>query len=160
MAKQTIQVADKPTLDEIKALLENSGYGLEAIKNTIPTNVADKTTNNAIKSLLENSTYGLSTLKAYVDEVESMLKKSTYGLSALKNALGGSGAVKSVQRGKIDTGTGYISQREVTINTVNPDKCMILYYGSGTFVSLSSSKLTFNVPTSGGGITWQVIEFY
>ena len=35
MAKQTIQVADKPTLDEIKALLENSGYGLEAIKNAL-----------------------------------------------------------------------------------------------------------------------------
>ncbi len=35
MAKQTIQVADKPTLDEVKALLENSGYGLEAIKNAL-----------------------------------------------------------------------------------------------------------------------------
>lgn len=35
MALQTINIADKPTLDEIKALLENSGYGLEAIKNMI-----------------------------------------------------------------------------------------------------------------------------
>lgn len=32
MAKQTIQIADKPTLDEVKALLENEGYGLEALQ--------------------------------------------------------------------------------------------------------------------------------
>ncbi|CDE43866.1 unknown [Clostridium sp. CAG:411] len=31
--KQTIQIADKPTLDEVKELLENSGYGLEALAN-------------------------------------------------------------------------------------------------------------------------------
>ena len=30
--KQTIQIADKPTLDEVKSLLEDSGYGLEALK--------------------------------------------------------------------------------------------------------------------------------
>lgn len=35
MAKQTIQIADKPTLDEIKALLENNGYGLETLKKLI-----------------------------------------------------------------------------------------------------------------------------
>ena len=35
MAVKTIQIADKPTIDEIKALLENSGYGLEALKNAI-----------------------------------------------------------------------------------------------------------------------------
>ena len=35
MAQQTIQIADKPTLDEVKALLENSGYGLEAIKSAL-----------------------------------------------------------------------------------------------------------------------------
>lgn len=42
MAKQTIQIADKPTLDETKALLENSEYGLEALQtliDTINTNV-------------------------------------------------------------------------------------------------------------------------
>lgn len=33
--KQTIQIADKPTLDEVKSLLENSGYGLEALKKII-----------------------------------------------------------------------------------------------------------------------------
>lgn len=33
--KKTISIADKPTLDEVKALLENSGYGLEALKSLI-----------------------------------------------------------------------------------------------------------------------------
>lgn len=35
--KQTIQIADKPTLDEIKSLLENGGYGLEALKLLLDT---------------------------------------------------------------------------------------------------------------------------
>ena len=35
MSQQTIQIADKPTLDDVKALLENSGYGLEALKNSL-----------------------------------------------------------------------------------------------------------------------------
>ena len=35
MAKKILKVADKPTLDELKVLLENSGYGLEALKTSI-----------------------------------------------------------------------------------------------------------------------------
>lgn len=33
--EQTIKIADKPTLDEVKSLLEDSGYGLEALKNLL-----------------------------------------------------------------------------------------------------------------------------
>ncbi|MCI8409089.1 MAG: hypothetical protein HFJ09_07450 [Lachnospiraceae bacterium] len=33
--KQEIQIADKSTLDKVKELLENSGYGLEALKTLI-----------------------------------------------------------------------------------------------------------------------------
>lgn len=32
MAQQTIQIADKPTLDEVKALLENSGGGIKSVQ--------------------------------------------------------------------------------------------------------------------------------
>lgn len=39
MAQKEIQIADKPTLDELKALLENSGYGLEALKDAITENI-------------------------------------------------------------------------------------------------------------------------
>lgn len=35
MAKQTIQVADKPTLDAVKTLLEDNGYGLEVLKELL-----------------------------------------------------------------------------------------------------------------------------
>lgn len=35
--KQTIQIADKSTLDEVKSLLENSGYGLEELKLLLDT---------------------------------------------------------------------------------------------------------------------------
>lgn len=35
MATKTVQIADKPTLDEVKALLEDSGYGLETLKDLI-----------------------------------------------------------------------------------------------------------------------------
>ena len=48
MAKQTIQVADKPTLDEVKALLENSGYGLEAIKNALGSSGAVKSVQRGV----------------------------------------------------------------------------------------------------------------
>ena len=37
MATKTVQIADKPTLDEVKALLEDSGYGLEALKELVDT---------------------------------------------------------------------------------------------------------------------------
>lgn len=33
--KQTIQIADKPTLDEVTELLRNSSYGLETLKKII-----------------------------------------------------------------------------------------------------------------------------
>lgn len=45
MAKKTLKIADKPTLDELKALLENSGYGLEAIKSSINENMNDVSRN-------------------------------------------------------------------------------------------------------------------
>lgn len=35
MAQQTIQIADKPTLDEVKALLENSGGGIKSVQRGI-----------------------------------------------------------------------------------------------------------------------------
>lgn len=35
MAEKTIKIADKTTLDEIKAILENSEYGLEALKTSV-----------------------------------------------------------------------------------------------------------------------------
>ena len=138
MAKQTIQVADKPTLDEVKALLENSGYGLEAIKNALGS--------------------------------------------------GSSGAVKSVQRGIVTINENYQNclkdsefsnyyYIDVTINTINPAKSIILTNNSN-YVESGSGKLpcgriindhilrVYETNASNSGTTihfnhiWQVIEFY
>lgn len=84
------------------------------------------------------------------------------------------GAVKSVQfgTGKIaGGGSAEIKTANITINTVNPQKCIVLIYtsvssgydksyGMGCYVeSLTSNQLTIKV-----GIqmtySWQVIEFY
>ncbi len=108
-------------LEEIKAMLNNTEYGLQAIKNAIDaissklgTFMGTDTVASLlydIKGKLDNSTYGLiaikdaiTDVKAYltdtiyflVDEVEPLLKNSDYGLAAIKNAVD---AIKA----KIDT---------------------------------------------------------
>ena len=51
MAQKTIQIADKPTLNETKALLENSGYGLEAIKNAISSSTGSGGSSSSVNAL-------------------------------------------------------------------------------------------------------------
>lgn len=87
---------------------------------------------------------------------------------------GSTGAVKSVQfgTGKIaDGNNAELKTANITINTVNPQKCIVLIYtsesrgydrsyGMGCYVeSLTSNQLTIKA-----GIemtySWQVIEFY
>ena len=95
MAEKTIQIADKPTVDEILALLENAEVGLAALRLLLG-NSADAATMNVIKSLLENGTYGLAALKnaitgraneTTVATVKALLENGTYGLNALKTAI-------------------------------------------------------------------------
>lgn len=58
--KQEIQIADKPTLDEIKELLENSGYGLEALKTLIGSSGGGGGWYKPIQSLAVSGTQTLS----------------------------------------------------------------------------------------------------
>lgn len=84
------------------------------------------------------------------------------------------GAVKSVQfgTGKIADGNyTEIKTANITINTVNPQKCIVLIYtsvssgydksyGMGCYVeSLTSNQLTIKVGVR-MTYSWQVIEFY
>ena len=84
------------------------------------------------------------------------------------------GAVKSVQfgTGKIADGNyTEIKTANITINTVNPQKCIVLIYtsvsigydksyGMGCYVeSLTSNQLTIKVGVQ-MTYSWQVIEFY
>ena len=78
----TAQIADKPTVDEILALLENTTYGLNALKSLISSKNVDLT---PIINRLDNTTYGLSALNTDIDNVQSTLNNTTYGLSAIKN---------------------------------------------------------------------------
>lgn len=88
MAAKTIQIADKPTVDEILALLENAEVGLAALRLLLG-NSADATTMNAVKGILENGTYGLNALDKDLGTITNYLANSTYGLAALKNAITG-----------------------------------------------------------------------
>ena len=88
------------------------------------------------------------------------------------------GAVKSVQRGVITLSTSTrVLTKEITISSVNPDKCLVLinerqnelYIDSAAFLhgqslaSLTSTVLTLYCAPSGyvsTNVSWQVIEFY
>ena len=97
MAKQTIQIADKPTEDEILALLKSSEIGLAVLKGLLGQSASADTV-AAIKALLENGTYGLNAIKSAVDgranettvaAVKTLLENATYGLNAIKSAING-----------------------------------------------------------------------
>lgn len=140
----TAQVADKPTVDEIVALLENTAYGLNALKSLISNNVVDLT---PVTSRLDNTTYGLSAIKTAINgrasestltATKALLENTTYGLSAIKSTVG-LGCVKSVQRGIITQGTitsTYVADNfirngelsyyvDVSLNNVNMNKTFV-----------------------------------
>lgn len=97
MAKQTIQIADKPTEDEILALLKSSEIGLAVLKGLLGQSASADTV-AAIKALLENGTYGLNAIKSAVNgranettvaAIKALLENATYGLNAIKSAING-----------------------------------------------------------------------
>lgn len=97
MAKQTIQIADKPTEDEILALLKSSEIGLAVLKGLLGQSASADTV-AAIKALLENGTYGLNAIKSAVNgranettvaAIKTLLENATYGLNAIKSAING-----------------------------------------------------------------------
>lgn len=106
MAKETIQVADKPTLDRILEFLLGDEAGLAVLKNLLveSTGKTELTTDeikevnravDTISGYLTNNTYGLNALKNAVTgrasettsaTIKALLENGTYGLNALKNA--------------------------------------------------------------------------
>lgn len=189
MAKQTIQIADKPTEDEILALLKSSEIGLAVLKELLG-HSADAETMAAIKALLVNGTYGLNAIKTAINgraneststAIKSLLENGTYGLNALKNALNSPRVVKSVQRGTAShngvANGGTAQQRTVTVNisSVNTAKSLAVVYAAGAssiamHLSCAAKTLTatslaiqLNYMDSYNKeimVGWQVIEFY
>ena len=93
-------------------------------------------------------------------------------LTDVKNEVKNSvGTVKSIQRGVITDISSYTTS--ITINPVNPDKCMVLlnnsYVGATSVTSLSylvsitETTLTIGTNITGSRsdeVSWQVVEFY
>lgn len=165
MASQTIQIADKPTLDEVLALLEDSDCGNGALKNLIST-VSKQTTADTIQSLLQNSTYGLSALKNLLGTVNT-------------NTASVKSVVKSVQKGTFTfNNTTGIGDKTITISSITPSKAICILDSSGNqrgnecwVKSLNSNSLVIAIhPGSTASVntgssvhtygSWQVIEFY
>lgn len=130
----TIQVADKPTVDEILALLKNAEVGLAALKLLLGSN-ADAETMNVIKSLLQNNTYGLAALKnaitgraneTTVVAVKALLENGTYGLNALKTAISNANKFSNATAGVLQINTklvhnGYTSSNAKIYTAYSPE---------------------------------------
>ena len=105
--------------------------------------------------------------------VYNLKKEVSELLTDVKNEVMNSvGTVKSIQRGVVVGITDYTV--EITINKVNPDKCMVLLdnswvsSGNGTsctyLISITETTLTIGtnrVSTyASEELSWQVVEFY
>ena len=109
-------------------------------------------------------------------EVEALIsnlkREVTDLLTDVKNEVKNSvGTVKSIQRGTVASFSG---TKDITINPVNPDKCMVII-NSGYVAGESATNLSYlvaiteTVLTISGNnldgyssrtVSWQVIEFY
>ena len=132
---------------------------------------AGDNTSEEVEVMLTELESEINTLMAELkSDVESMITNLT---NTINNS--SIGAVKSIQRGSV-VGTPN-KTTEVTINAVNPDKCLVLLSvseigGEGynylpNVYSLTSNKLTItetyiSFPNSNNEttISWQVVEFY
>lgn len=184
MAKQIIQIADKPTEDEILALLKSSEIGLAVLKGLLGQSAgADAVA--AIKALLENGTYGLNAIKSAVSgranettaaAIKSLLENGAYGLYALKTAITGNlKTIKSVQSGLVATGSS-TQLYNITISPVVISKTFViaqpaqfgLTNGEITKANtvpyairlVNSTTVQVASQTSGTKLAWQAVEFY
>ena len=188
MAQQTIQVADKPTLDELKASIDNATYGLQALKTLIDSNAQQ-----TIESLINHEQYGLRGQTIIIDEIYSKIEHSTYGLNAIRNKLNTLGVViKSVQRGYVNYNTKLDKRKyaggnsdnmmygiDITISSINVSKSFIIVknitdlnasrYIEAAGEILNSTTITIwqhftntlnEYYLASMPIFWQVIEFY
>ena len=173
MAEKTIQIADKPTVDEILALLENAEVGLAALRLLLG-NSADAATMNAVKGILENGTYGLNALDKDLGTITNYLANSTYGLAALKNAITGRAnettvaavkallengtyglnalktalagnlkTIKSVQRGTVVTANND-KIYTISVSTVNTSKSFVMASGGALSNNDTAASTSIN----------------
>lgn len=136
-------------INKIKEAIESVKTYLEEIK----TNTAGNTTASASGTLSQKLTHiiELLTVGSVKDNFETIMNTISTGEVPI---------VKSVQSGT----TTLSNERNISINEVNPDKCLyILRENNYTNITLTSTTLSFSIPgniTTTQYVHWQVIEFY
>lgn len=103
-----------------------------------------------------------------INETKGLLENEDYGLEAIMNK--SSGAVKSVQRGTNTTVGGTASSANITINSVDINKSMVIvnsansnyanYTVMGELINEQTLQLSSIGNTASSRVKWQVIEFY
>ena len=130
--------------------------------------------NSALASFKSEVNTMLSGFTSDVNTNLSTVKSEVTAVKGVVSSLGG--AVKSIQRGSLTPSNAEVADVRVNINTVNPDKCVVLLNtsritGDDTTYLPALTALTatsFTVTFSGGWtsglkghiFSWQVIEFY
>ena len=141
------------TSEEVQAILSSFMDEMESVVNTLKTDVGNQ----------------LATFKS---EVGSQITTLTSAVNGVPK-----GAVKSVQRG-VHGGSSDTSNITININSVNPNKCLVLlsqHRNSWTYandyrpqlVAITATSITVSPSgtysdgvMSASSFSWQVIEFY
>ena len=87
MAQKSIQIADKPTLDAAKALLEDSGVGLAAIKEAVSSGAASGSAGGLqIGKVVDEQVNGCVSVSRVVGApfIRSVISESVYALASSK----------------------------------------------------------------------------
>lgn len=162
----------------ISSLLENTTYGLNAIKtaiNTVDSNVDSIKTSTATNNTA-SSTGVLSQKLSYI--ISSLLGNSTYGLNAIKTAINtvntntSNGPIRKIIRGSFSfTATS----QAISISLTNYNKAVVIVNGNTIGASaniqdiyvggLTNTTLTLKTMTSIGEDrasygSYQIIEYY
>lgn len=87
MAEQTIQIADKDTLDNVLEQLDINKDSLASLLTKLQNSIVKKTNITATKNILNNSSYGLSAIKNAIGDISS----EYYELSVLLSGCGDNG---------------------------------------------------------------------
>ena len=135
---------------------------------------AGDNTSEEVEVLLTELETEINTLMTELkSDVESMITKLNNDVSSAVATLSTRGAVKSIQRGIANNNTTDLIN--ININTVNPDKCLVILNSSSTadiksqptLKSLTSNLLTVTSASYYNGydyygvsFSWQVVEFY
>jgi uncharacterized protein YoxC len=145
---------------------------LTAFKSEVNTMLTGFT--NEVDADITALSNSVSSVKTDVGTVKSNVGTLTTSLSTLSSTVNSipKGAVKSVQRGV--HGGSATDNITITINTVNPSKCMVLLQrtrdttnlpslvsiASTSFTVTTSSAVYSTSPNTASPFSWQVIEFY